>query len=63
MAKKEKCKDCEVYDFSQQAFEKRLKSFQDAAEKIQSNPAPKSGYLDTQLFPKKDRKKYREKNK
>jgi len=40
-------------DFSQIALMKRLDQLRDYAKKLNSTPAPKTGYLDTQLFEKK----------
>ena len=49
------------FDFSHKAVEERLKEGRRAADIVNNKVAPKSGYLDTQLFPgKKDPKAYEE---
>ena len=45
----EKC----IFDFSGEAVERRLREGRKAAEQVQNKTAPKTGYLDTQLFPDK----------
>lgn len=41
------------FKFDQKSVEKRLRDGQIEAERISGKKAPKTGYLDTQLFPGK----------
>jgi len=41
------------FNFSSAAVEKRLNEGRKAADKVKNKTAPRSGYLDTQLFPEK----------